>query len=189
MVASLTASRLSLASTARANVLKLISKLESVVSQIPSPIGHTHAGSSSGRVTDVESEDEDPTELFHRDIGVQTSLPSTPVSRSSSPTGRPHNTVAEQASRLSSLKSSIEGVIEDSTSEGYDHQELEATIGILREYCDGLSYVTPTSNYGTYGYSARKEETDDEIARVKASIRGVKGVLLSAKSFPRASAR
>ncbi len=36
---------------------------------------------------------------------------------------------------------------------------------------------------GVGGYGANKE-ADDEISRVKAGIRGVKGVLLSARSFP-----
>jgi hypothetical protein len=81
-------------------------------------------------------------------------------------------------------------LLEDSTSEGHDVQELEATISILREYLDSMAYVTPNYGYGggyeNYGGSAggAGKEADDEIGKVKASIRGVKGVLLNARSFP-----
>jgi hypothetical protein len=58
-------------------------------------------------------------------------------------------------------------------------------IGVLREYLDGLAYVTPTYGFGGVGsYAGTAGEKDDEISRVKAGIRGVKGVLLSARSFP-----
>lgn len=62
----------------------------------------------------------------------------------------------------------------------------------MREYCDELAYVQPATTYGFSGGVGRAEEKDDEISKVKAGIRGVKGVLLSARSFPggvRAGAR
>lgn len=83
-------------------------------------------------------------------------------------------------------------MISDSNEEGENTTELETTIGILREYLDGIAYVPPVYGFNNgYGSSSTSKE-DDEIARVKASIRGVKGVLLSARSFPggvRAGAR
>lgn len=133
-----------------------------------------------------ESEDEDPSEMFHRDIGVQTSLPSSPhASRPSSPS--PTSELDGQATQLSALSTSLKGLMEDSTSEGQDVSDLSTTVGVLREYLDGLAYVAPSYGYGVGGYNglmgaAGKE--DDEISRVKSSIRGVKGVLLSARSFP-----
>lgn len=39
------------------------------------------------------------------------------------------------------------------------------------------------NGYGAVGANAG-DVNDDEIARVKAEIRGVKGVLLSARNFP-----
>ncbi|KAF8851007.1 hypothetical protein BDZ45DRAFT_808713 [Acephala macrosclerotiorum] len=178
MVASLTDSRLSLAGTSKTNLSKLISKLQSVVSEIPSePIKHhEHEDGES-------SDDEDPTELFHRDIGIQTSPPR---SRSSSPAADTSEFVLErQTSQLSKLKESLQGLVDDSTSEGHDVTELEGTIGVLREYLDGMAFVTPSYGYGGYGGSSGgNKEENDEISKVKASIRGVKGVLLSARSFP-----
>lgn len=126
-----------------------------------------------------ESEDEDPTEMFHRDIGVQTSLPSTP--RPSTPSLP--SALDEQSTRLTSLTSNLQSLIEAGTSEGQDEAYLSTTVGVLREYLDGLAYVVPSYGYGAGGYTGGGRE-DDEISRVKSSIRGVKGVLLSARSFP-----
>jgi hypothetical protein len=175
MLETLTTSRLSLAETSKTNLSKLITKLEEQVSEIPP----TH---KQGNEKEEESEDEDPSEMFHRDIGVQTSPP---TSRPTSPSPTPHSTLEDQTSRLQSLKNNLSTLIEDSTSEGSDVSELESVIGVLREYLDGLAYVTPTYGFGGVGsYSGAAGEKDDEISRVKAGIRGVKGVLLSARSFP-----
>lgn len=175
MITQLTTSRLSLASTASTNLATLISKLESLVSEIPPTI------SKPVHAAEEESEDEDPTELFHRDIGVQTSLPSSRIpSRPTSPAPSVLNT---QVSRLASLKSELSTLLSESTSEGQEGADLSTTVGVFREYLDGLAYVVPTYGYGGVGSYGGKEP-DDEIGRVKASIRGVKGVLLSARSFP-----
>jgi hypothetical protein len=54
----------------------------------------------------------------------------------------------------------------------------------LTEYLEDLVYVVP-HRYGRPGFEGLTDSgDDDEISRVKASIRGVKGVLLSARSFP-----
>lgn len=177
MVTSLTESRHQLAQTSKTKLVEFITKLESIVSEIPSGAIPPHpAGGEDG-----EESDEDPTELFHRDIGVQTSPP---LSRPSSPSPEmPGSISRSQASQLDKLKESLQGLVVDSTSEGHDVTELEGTIGVLRDYLDGMAYVAPVYNYSGYGSSSTKEQ-DDEISKVKASIRGVKGVLLSARSFP-----
>lgn len=169
MVESLTSARLDLASTTSTNLQKLLAKLESMVSVVPE---------KRIEQTDEDSDD-DPTELFHRDIGIQTSPPR---SRSSSP---PPNSTTAQESRLSVLQTHLSELRDDSTSEGQHSSDLENTMGILREYLDGMAYVAPSYNFG-YGGSGGggKKEEDDEIGRVKQGIRGVKGVLLSARSFP-----
>lgn len=184
MVASLTSSRLSLLSTASDNLSKLIAKLEGIVSEIPSTTPGKIALVGSEGYKDVdEDSDSDPTEVFHRDIGVQTSLPSTPASPTLSPA---ESSLDEQTSNLSRLKASIQSLLEDDSTYASENQELEATIGIVREYCDQLAYVAPTPSYGyaSYTTAAKPDDKNDEIAQVKAAIRGVKGVLLSARSFP-----
>lgn len=65
-----------------------------------------------------EESDSDPTELFHRDIGVQTSLPPSPsFSRPASPTPAA-TALEEQTSRISRISSRIAELNDASTSEG-----------------------------------------------------------------------
>ncbi len=158
-----------------------------MVSKIPTTSPHTH---EAGPKEEDEESDEDPTELFHRDIGVQTSVPnSEPGSRPGTPSPPTSSSVLEdQASRLKSLKGSLAELVEDSTSEGCDTVELETTIGVLREQLDSMAYVEP--NYGFTGVgayaavSAANKEQDDEVSRIKAAIKSMKGLLLNARSFP-----
>lgn len=181
MVASLTESRLSLASTTSSNLSRLISKLETIVSELPPQKPRADAVSHPYKDDDEESTDEDPTELFHHDVGVQTSTPSTPRSRS--PTRS--DPITEQETRLKSISSRISTLVDDSTSEGYETSDLTTTVTMLREYLDGLAYVAPNYGFGPGGYmTGQDSKQDDEISRVKASIRGVKGVLLSTRNFP-----
>lgn len=182
MLAALTESRLSLASTTSSNLTTLISKLESVVSEIPPRKPHPDALAHLNSPHDDDESVEDPTEMFHRDVGVQTSPPASP--RSSSRARSDPST--EHESRLKSLSSRISSLVEDSASEGQGASDLTTTVAVLREYLDGLAYVTPTYGYGVGGYGGlgQSGKEDDEIGRVKASIRGVKGVLLSTRSFP-----
>jgi hypothetical protein len=182
MLESLTMSRLSLAETTSSNLQKLINRLAGAVSEIP----QSRSGKTGFDEAEDEESDEDPTELFHRDIGVQTSLPATPsLSRPASPA--PQATpLDDQTARLTSLTTSISELVQNSTSEGREVNDLSTTIGVLREYLDGLAYVVPSYGYGvSYGLGGSNvKDQDDEIGKVKASIRGVKGVLLSARSFP-----
>ncbi|KAF4614319.1 hypothetical protein G7Y89_g15416 [Cudoniella acicularis] len=147
MLATLTTSRLELAETASSDLQKLIAKLESMVSTIPNYVPKHHV---QNKEEEVESEDEDPTELFHRDIGVQTSPPrSTNASRSGSPSPGPERVLNDQVTRLTGLSKSITELVADSTSEGENTNELETTISVFREYLDSMAYVAP--NYGFSG--------------------------------------
>merc|ERR1712230_251758 len=178
MIASLTEARLSFASTSKTNLDKLITQLEGLVSEVPASMRNKGIGEK-----DDESEsDEDPTEMFHRDIGIQTSPF---ISRPSSPVDT--SPLTGHTARLQSLKSTLEGLVEDSTSEAGETSELESTMGILREYLDSLAFVQPSYSYGVGGYGSAGrsgKDEDDEIGKVKKEIRGVKGALLSARSFP-----
>ena len=183
MIASLTSSRHELAETAQENVEKLVEKLEGVVSEKPQAL-------QSQRRYDTEDEDSDsdPTELFHRDIGVQTSIPNSPSnSRPRTPT--PSTQVFEtQTRRLATLTSHLKDLNEASTSEGQDTEQLSTCVSILKDYLDSMAYVQPTFSYGggsMYNNPGQKTEAaDDEIAKVKAQIKSMKGVMLSARSFP-----
>ncbi|KAG9248975.1 peroxisomal membrane anchor protein conserved region-domain-containing protein [Calycina marina] len=175
MISQLTASRLSLFSGASENLQKLIEKLEPLVSEIP-----------QGWKTmeeDEESEDEDPTEMFHRDIGIQTSPPHT---RSTSPVRLTPAPTLEHTNRLNGLSKSLTEALENSSDEGKECTDLSTSISVLREYLDGLAYVAPSFTYGAggYNYGGNAFTNDDEISRAKANIRAVKGVLLSTRNFP-----
>lgn len=138
---------------------------------------------------DDEDSDSDPTELFHRDIGVQTSLPSSPSnSRPTSPP--PLNPLESQMSKMGVLISHIKELNDDCNSEANDVDENLITADVLRDYLNTLAF--PTTNYqfgGIYGKDRKKEDENDLISQLKADIRSVKGGLLSTRSFPGTTSR
>lgn len=193
MLNTLTESRLSLSSATLNNLQKLIHKLENSVSEIPPTYHHHKPLQPEYLDSDAGSVTSDPTELFHRDIGVQTSLPSSPVHTPSSPSLTSHansatTTTTIQTSRLTTLQSTLSSLIEDSVYESSASEELETRMSMLKEYLQGLVFTTPMYGSGGYGSGGDRDgnnkEGEDEIAKVKKEIRGVKGVLLSARSFP-----
>ena len=180
MLASLTESRHHLASTAASNLSKLITKLESVVSEIPPQIPHTDGLKHEKNTYHDEESDEDPTEMFHRGFGVQTSPLSSPHPGSLSCA----NHIDEQETHMKSLSSRISSLLDVSAGEGKEVSNLSTTASGLIDYLEDLVYVQP-HRYGREGFGElTKEAEDDEIGKVKASIRSVKGVLLSTRSFP-----
>ncbi|KAF7866917.1 hypothetical protein EAF04_005758 [Stromatinia cepivora] len=194
MLNTLTESRRSLSSATLNNLQKLIHKLENSVSEIPPTYHYRRSFQSDYLDSDASSVTSDPTELFHRDIGVQTSLPSSPMQTPSSPSLISHantatTTTAIQASRLTNLQSTLSSLLEDSTYESSTNEELETRMTMLKEYLQGLVFPTPF-NYRSGSYldgrdrNGNDKEGEDEFAKVKREIRGVKGVLLSARSFP-----
>jgi hypothetical protein len=179
MSEALAASRHELLSQTTTNLETLNSKLSSMVSEVPKSLLLDQAKERGEEEED--SEDEDPTEMFHRDIGIQTSLPTSPIA--SRPPSPPPSTLEMQKSRLEKLTSSIGGLNTEHASLGDEQESLSGTIDALREYLEGLVYSPPAYSYGGYG-GAKRDEADDEISRVKREIRAVKGVLLTARSFP-----
>ncbi|KAF7946592.1 hypothetical protein EAE96_009587 [Botrytis aclada] len=195
MLNTLTESRLSLSSATLNNLQKLIHKLENSVSEIPPTYHHHKPLQPEYLDSDAGSVTSDPTELFHRDIGVQTSLPSSPLQTPSSPSLMSHANTATtatsiQTSRLTTLQGTLSSLLEDSTYESSTSEELETKMSMLKEYLQGLVFSTPTFSYGSGGFgnggdrNGNNKDGEDEIAKVKKEIRGVKGVLLSARSFP-----
>ncbi|PQE17363.1 peroxin 14 17 protein [Rutstroemia sp. NJR-2017a BVV2] len=201
MFQTLTESRLSLSSTTLSNLQKLIKKLESSVSEIPITYSVHHKGSLHPEYldSDAESQTSDPTELFHRDIGIQTSLPSSPTMHTpGSPSWGSSNansnagsttTIQQQTARLARMKSVLSSFVDDSKDEESSAQDLNTRMDLLKEYLQGLAYTAPTFGYGGGAFSNggrgdNGRDKEDEISKVKREIRGVKGVLLSARSFP-----
>ncbi|PSR93701.1 peroxisomal membrane anchor protein conserved region-domain-containing protein [Coniella lustricola] len=214
MVDSLTDARVELHQNAAKNLSQLVERLENAVSELPP--GYDSIGKSVARFgsknatatatqppTDDNSSDsstyDDPSELFHRDIGVQTSLPpsapSTPdlPDHPTTPNNAARTTHAQeiqhQADRLARIQVGMRTLSHGVTQSAEDLAATKSVIGTLSSDLHNLRY--PPESYGTsstYLYGASRNEPDDEIKRVKTSIRSVKGALLSTRSFP-ASAR
>ncbi|KAM7194091.1 peroxisomal membrane protein PEX14 [Rhypophila sp. PSN 637] len=182
MVESLTEARISLHDTANQNLAKLVEKLENTVSEIPPTIKkpepvHGEEGD------DASSSYDDPTELFHRDIGVQTSMPSSPRPATATRESLPPST--QQATKLKNLVSSLRAVHDGLNSQTEDIGDIKSQLEAFKDDLDKLSSVSYefSSGFSYYGSSARNEP-DDEIKKAKENIRRVKGVLLSTRSFP-----
>jgi hypothetical protein len=181
MVNTLTEARISFHETANHGLAKLVSKLENTVSEIPAP----KPKPSSTQDDDATSSYDDPTELFHRDIGVQTSLPTSPSPEPSQPHKESATTIHTRrlGSLISSLRSLNEGLVDHTESLG----DVQTVLDVLKQDLDKLTSAAAATDFvggfSLYGPSSRNEP-DDEIKRAKENIRRVKGVLLSTRSFP-----
>jgi len=200
MVDQLTSARHDLAETANSNLGKFVDKLEGAVSEIPvytSKPRRPGTPASERAPTEAEAgadknEDSEATSCFHRDVGIQTSasfyrttgIAPTPATR----------TVNQQASSLHSLITQLQSLNEDLAEDGEFIGDVETVMHALRDDMDKLAAESTSlpPYYGVSGYlyggvNGGRSEPEDEIKKVKESIRRVKGVLLSARTFPTAA--
>ncbi|THW32422.1 hypothetical protein D6D22_09640 [Aureobasidium pullulans] len=165
-------------------------KLSKLVSTVPSSVKSLPQTPAEFADFDNESVTSDPTELFHHDVGTQTSpsLSRRPSVASDIEVIRPDTVPLKQTNRLEIMKSHISEILEGSESNGASNQTLQESISETRHYLDGLYYTPPSYSWNadnslnTSGTS--KDKQPDAAVALKAEIRGVKGVLLSAKRFP-----
>lgn len=159
----------------------LVAKLEKTVSEVPpkKPIA----------AVEEESDAEDPTEMFHRDMGTQTTFPISSVTAmtdsKNNESAAKHNT-----NQLGSLNKTLSGLKDEYRSQSEGMDKIKTAVDMLRDDLDTMTYTAypdHSTGYDLYGRS-RKPEPDDEIRKVRDNIRRVKGVLLSTRNFP-ASAR
>ena len=204
MIANLTSARHDLAVTAQENLTKLNEKLEASVSVIPAQLNARKTASNEEDESneDGDSVTSDPTELFHRDMGTQTTPDVTPspaleAKDEKSFLDAPVEAVNNHISRLASIQSQLKEITEFEKDASNVDDMARSSLTDLHHYLDGLIYAAPTytsstPNYGLYtgnvssdssSTGVRKSE-DDAIASFKADIRGVKGALLSARNFP-----
>ncbi|KAK4101393.1 hypothetical protein N658DRAFT_523889 [Parathielavia hyrcaniae] len=189
MVNTLTDARVSLHDTAKQDLVKLVSRLETAVSELPPPKPKTPHAETERDESDAVSSYDDPTELFHRDIGVQTSLPSSPPSPSSSQAQQSQQTnpTTQQTARLATLVSSLRSLNEGLVDQAESLGDVQTVADLLLQDLDKLGAASAATDFvggfSLYG-AAGKNEPDDEIRRAKENIRRVKGVLLSTRSFP-----
>lgn len=206
MVSSLTQARVDFHEHANDHLTNLVDRLEQAVSEIPP--GYHAAAAGKGHNHKLLTDDahrhdhddntsnsstyDDPTELFHRDVGVQTSAPPSPQPAqtylnplSAMNPRTPAEQTQHQADRLKRLTVGVRGLALDVV---HQVEEMEATKGELETFGSELHNLTyPPESFGVgsnYLYGASRAEPEDEIKRVKTSIRAMKGVLLSTRNFP-----
>jgi hypothetical protein len=198
MAEQLTEARHSLGETAISNLGKLNDKLESSVSKIP--LVNRKQPVRLDDDEDVESVDADPTECFHIDAGTQTSPAlSHRWSISAGGSGESADKDAETAAqegRLKTIHRRLSELVEGNNDIGQEETDVVTSIQDLKSYLHGLTYSSPyysNNLYSGFGGSGlggvRGAEGEDESARMKTEIRGIKSVYLSAKSFPATSSR
>lgn len=195
MLESLTSAREELASTALQGLEKLNTKLESTVSHIPYIVSSQAQKEGDYRNEDEESVDSDPTELFHRDIGIQTSPPQSRSSSVSPSDLKSKDPATRHASTLSSLLSNLKSLDPPEDPDPFPITEkLKDTVSNFQTYLNtlqfsGSSFRTDYNSIYTStsvaDYKKLKSLNDtDEAAKLKAEIRAMKGVFLSSRNFP-----
>lgn len=196
MLETLTEARREFADTTLQDLQKLNVKLESTVSHVP-----YFASSATKRhqqqEEEIESLDEDPTELFHRDVATQTTPGLSRSSSTDSLNKKQLDPTITQANRLSNLTYSVRSLLQSIEHSSDNEQHLQKTVEDFQKKLDQLesSYSTLTGDY--YGssnmYSSATNEMkksagsrDDEAQRFKQEIRSLKGAFLSSRNFPTA---
>lgn len=176
MVESLTSARHSLLEGAGADIDALNKKLESAVSKAPEKAPRSKEEEDSD--TDSTSSS-DGARFFSRSAGTQTSPPH--LSRSnSSASSDPDEALSPTQDHTSALLGIHSKLSDLLPTDGEPANPLGDSIKELRAYLQKLPHASAMNIGGKVG----KKGEIDAVASVKAEIRGVKGVLLSARNFP-----
>ncbi|RKF61333.1 putative peroxisomal membrane anchor [Erysiphe neolycopersici] len=189
MLSKLTDSRHEIFSSILLKLDILSQKLESQVSTIP-VIVTPHISKESD--TEAEDIDDDPTELFHRDIGIQTSPPGSPQPKNAQ---LAYGSLTHQTAHLCGLYTYLRDINDTLANDTQNDTRLENAIIELRKYLNTLAYPPRASNnYDSIyfprgimaGHNIGNGVNSDmnEVTRVKKEIKGMKGILLSARTFP-----
>lgn len=199
MVETLTEARHDFAAHSQEHLDEMNKKLSAVISVDPNARGgwkRKQEAAVGERYKDSAGEDEaeDPTELFHRDFGTQTSpdLLEGSTSDTSSSDGedsKSKNDPNLQALKLQNLTAYCTSLSSDDLIDSTEDQSTLTVMRVLKDYLESLAYPS-YSNAGVYGGGSssssttggKKEETESD--KFKSEIRGIKGTLLSARNFP-----
>lgn len=189
MAQQMAAARHELFLTAQKGVDGLNERLENNISVLPTAkkdlVGN---GEVDGVISGLE-------ELFHKDIGVQTSpqLESEVGNEKVESVG--DDVVQRHASKLQELRGRIQSLLGSSKDVLEEDQATVSTFGDLQTYLEELAYevrkpaLSWENKYGAEDSGSRNHNTrPDEISKFKAEIRSVKGALLSARNFPSSGA-
>jgi hypothetical protein len=159
--------------------------------------------SEDGESADGESEEEDgePTELFHRDVGVQTSPPpsrnhsawslsdaATDAQQPSSPAGA--DALSQQESRLKSLATHVRDLEQSAAASSARQKQLADQIAALDEFLAAIALPAAHARYkmpqhATWSSLANRPPVGDELDRFRAEVSRTKGLMLSTRNFPR----
>lgn len=168
---------------------QLVEKLEGAVSEVPYKNGRPLKSQKPNHsMDDNESVTSDPTELFHRDVGTQTSPP--PSLYETNTSNKEENAVDSEAKQLSAISAALRELTLIHTQKAESNADVRSEIGQIRDQVDKLAYP-PMQDFSTYGGLSygQSAEADDEFKRTKDAIRSVKGLFLSSRSFPAVATR
>jgi len=193
MTETLTDRRHEFADRVQENLTEFNGRLEEIVS---TPIvTKTKLSDKKQGDSDTDSEASDPTELFHRDFGTQT-LPefsSPPIFPGRPIDGEEAKSTKSQAEkheeRLKIIDSHLHEMLAGTSTNQTSEKGLQDSVTDLRDYLESMLYMPPSQlENGIWTMAPDHDrKKNDAIAAFKAEIRGVKGVLLSAKRFPASS--
>jgi hypothetical protein len=144
---------------------------------------------SADMLDDVSEADSDPTELYHRDYGTQTTPELSRRPSVSSPDD-PEPVVTGHENRLKIIKSHLQELEATRSNDTASADSLKTKVSDLTTYLSEMSYQNQYSSnmgglYGSnYGLSGARDGKNDQIEAFKNDIRAVKGVFLSARNFP-----
>lgn len=178
MVETLNESRSEYHDTTSKKLNDLVTQLEKTVSVVP-PTANANSGSSA---QSPDFDNEDPAEMFHRDIGTQTSLPATPAPGQE----KKEPAALTQANQLAKLTRWTAGLRDDVRGQSSSFADMKSEIDVFRNELDTMTYAQHDfggTSYEMFG-GPKKNEPNDEIRKVRDNIRRIKGVLLSTRSFP-----
>lgn len=189
MVEKLTSARIDLHETTAKKLETILTQLESTVSVVPSYNNNKSSGTNAAAAASETTDVEDPSEMFHRDVGTQTSFPNTPLTSSSSSSSLQGKTEAQsklQADRLSKFAKSLSGLTDDFKKQSSESQDIKVLLDVFRDDLDSMTYSHHAELFGGFDTNKRRKKADseDEIRKVRDNIRRIKGVLLSARTFP-----
>jgi hypothetical protein len=185
MANNLAESRHDFSTHTREQFVELNKRLKDAASVDPA----TKAKSTISEIGDDVSEaDSDPTELFHRDYGTQTSpvlsrRPSSASDANDEPVVRSHE------NRLKIITSHLLDLESAKSTDTMSSDSLKTKLSDLTTYLNEMSYqnqyYSSGSFYsGSYGLPKSKDGKEDHMEVLKNDIRAVKGVFLSARNFP-----
>lgn len=179
MIESLNEARHSLFDTANANLKNLVEKLEQVVSANPPSISPSKSLLRDDDDDDDDYSNSEPTEWFQRSAATQTSPLLSRSTLSVTPEKATSDSIMQkQQLGLQTLHASLSDVL-------HDHKyRLDTSSKVSKQYVDNLQGYLSDMAYGTTFTPAESPVGGDSVSRMKAEIRSVKGVLLSARNFP-----